>query len=359
MKQRLLAAVAAGVVAAGANGLLLWLYRSRDVWWKSWEHPAGDPWRWVPFIHSPFFTQYMRYFEAWSERTGTYEGELLMLVHVALVPVVAILAVLLAADGPAKGRWLALAALLIALTPTSFRPFEQYPLARLTSTAALLAILVYARRGGFVAWTAALLLTFAAVEFHLSMWFVVLPLVVLLGFACPDRRRGMGLIGLLTLLACWGTMQEGVFANSVADVLVEPGVRQRQIFDVPDWSNPTFEYLNPALLGALALFALPGVREREPRGLPVAVAVAIYAVVHVLLMQQGFALHRQAPEPHHYFELVDPMVIGVAVWALAAAAEAYPERAKWATAGGAALVVGHVVLNVQLGQALVAAAPLW
>lgn len=359
MKQRLTWAIPFALVAGGLNLALYRAYLAHHVWWKSWEHPAGEAWRWVPFIHSPFFTQYMRHFEAWSARTGTPEGELLMLAHAAMVPLVVLLAVGLAGDGPAKGRWLGLGALLIAVTPTSFRPFEQYPLAVVVSTAALAALLVYARRGGFGAWAVALGLAFAAAEFHLSMWFILLPLAVGLGFACPDRRRGMGFVALLSLLACWASMQPGIFANSVMDVLSEPGVRRREIFDVPDWNNPTLEYLNPMVLAALALFALPAVRRLEPRGLPVAIAMAVYTVVHVLLMQQGLALHAQAPEPHHYFELVDPMAIAVAVWALAAAHEAYPDKHRFVLAGAALVVGGHVFLNVRLGMNLVAAAPLW
>jgi len=359
VKQRLLWAIPFAAVAAGLNYALFRLYLGREIWWKSWEHSAGEAWRWVPFLHSPFFTQYMRRFEESAARSGTYEGELLMLAHVALVPLVVLLGVMLAGDGPARGRWIGLAAVLLAVTPTSFRPFEQYPLAVVLSTAALAAVLVYARRGGFVAWTLALLLALAAVEFHLSVWFVLLPLVVGLGFACPDRRRGMGFLGLLVLLACWASMQEGVFANSVLDVLNEPGVRRREIFDIPDWKHPTLEYLNPMLLAAVALFALPAVRRLEPRGLPVALALAVYTVVHVLLMQQGLALHRGAPEPHHYFELVDPMTIAVAVWALAAAYESYPERRKLVLGATALVVAGHVLVNVKLGIRLVEAAPLW
>ena len=169
----------------------------------------------------------------------------------------------------------------------------------------------------------------------------------------------MGFIGLLSLLACWASMQPGIFANSVIDVLMEPGVRRRQIFDVPDWNNPTLEYLNPMLLGAMALFLLPAVRKLEPRGLPVVCAMAVYTAVHVLLMQQGLALHRQAPEPHHYFELVDPMAIAVAVWALAAAYEAYPDKRKVVLVGAGLVLAAHVALNIRLGMNLVAAAPLW
>jgi hypothetical protein len=359
VKERLTWAIPFALLAGVLNLTLYRLHLAHDVWWKTWEHPAREPWTWVPFIHSPFFTQYMRGFEAWSERTGTYEGELLMLVHVGLVPLVVLLGVGLAADGPVKKRWIGFAAALLAVTPTAFRPFEQYPLAVVLTTAALTAVLVYARRGGPGMWAVALVLSFAAVEFHLSVWFVLLPLVVLLGFACPQRRRGLGTIGLLALLACWGTMQEGVFANSVLDVLTQPGVRRREIFDVPNWHNPTLEYLNPMLLGALALFALPPVRRLEPRGLPVAVALAIYVVVHGLLMQQGLALHRGAPEPHHYFELVDPMAIAVAVWALAAAYEAFPQRRRMVLGGAALVVLGHLALTVRLGLHLVPAAPLW
>ena len=104
------------LVAGGFDLLMFALYRRQEVWWKSWEHAAGADWHWVPFIHPPLFTQYMRAFERWSDRTGWYEGELLMVFGAAMTPLLVLLCARLCADGPVRGRWVGLAWALPAHT---------------------------------------------------------------------------------------------------------------------------------------------------------------------------------------------------------------------------------------------------
>lgn len=348
------------LLAGGLDLLLFALYRRQDIWWKSWEHSAGADWHWVPFIHPPLFTQYMRAFERWSDRTGWYEGELLMVAGAALTPLLVLLCARLCADGPGRGRQVGLACLLLAFSPAGLRPFEQYPLSCLLLTLALAALLLWWRRGGLVLWLVAFDLTLLTVEFHLSSWFILLPLLALLGWAGPTRRRGVAVlaIGALTLFLL-STQDLGLFGNTLEDVLEQPGVRSRGIFGERSWSNPTFEYANPLLYLSLLLWLVPAVRRSEPRGLPITVAVAVYVVVHVLLMQQGLAIHSQAPEPHHYFEMIDPLVTVCSIWALAAAWRAWPDGVghRLVTAGAVIVVVGQAGLLVWVIHKLVLAAP--
>ena len=348
---------------AGALDLLFFdLYRRQEVWWKSWEHAAGADWHWVPFIHPPLFTQYMRAFEGWSARTGWYEGELLMVLGAALTPLVVLLCARLCADGEGSGRWIGLGCLLLAVSPAGLRPFEQYPLACLLLTAALAALLLWVRRGGVIGWLAAFALTLCTVEFHLSSWFVLLPLLVLLWCVEPERRRGLAALtfGVLVLFLL-STQDLGLFGNTLADVFEQPGVRNRDIFSERSWSNPTLEFSNPLLYLPLLLWLAPSVRAREPRGLPITIAVAVYVIVHVLLMQQGLAIHAQAPEPHHYFEMIDPLVTAASVWALASAWLAWPGRAgrTGVVLVGAAAVAGQLGFLAHGVHKLVLAAPLF
>lgn len=350
------------LLAGGFDLLLFALYRRQEVWWKSWEHAAGADWHWVPFIHPPLFTQYMRAFERTSARTGWYEGELLMVVGAALTPLVVLLAVRLCADGSPRGRWLGLAGLLLAFSPAGLRPFEQYPLSCLLLTAALVALLLWWRRGGRVGWVVAFALTVLTVEFHLSSWFVLLPTLALLWWAGPERRRGVAAltIGALALFLL-STQDLGLFGNTLADVFEQPGVRNRDIFSDPSWRNPTFEYSNPLLYLPLLLWLVPSVRRSEPRGLPILAGVAVYVVVHLLLMQQGMAIHAQAPEPHHYFEMIDPLVTVCSIWALVVAWQTWKgERGRRLVGAAVALVVVGQGLFLALAlHKLVLAAPLF
>jgi len=350
------------LVAGGFDLLMFALYRRQEVWWKSWEHAAGADWHWVPFIHPPLFTQYMRAFERWSDRTGWYEGELLMVFGAAMTPLLVLLCARLCADGPVRGRWVGLACVLLAFSPAGLRPFEQYPLSCLLLTLSLAVLLLWWRRGGRGLWVAAFALTLLTVEFHLSSWFVLLPLAALLFVAGPERRRGVaGLaIGVLALFLL-STQDLGLFGNTLADVFEQPGVRNRDIFSERSWANPTLEFSNPLLYLPLLLWLVPAVRRSEPRGLPVAAAVALYVVVHVLLMQQGLAIHAQAPEPHHYFEMIDPLVTAVSIWALAVAWRTWPSgRGRWLVAAGlAAVVVGQGLFLARALHKLSLAAPLF
>jgi hypothetical protein len=357
----LIQALPLALLAGGIHLLFFFLYRHKDVWWKSWEHPAGASWHWVPFIHPPLFTEYMRAFERWSDRTGWPEGELLMLVAAALVVPVVLLCARLTHDGPGRGRWVALACGLLAISPAGLRPFEQYPLAVLLLTLSLVALLVWWRHGGSVLWLVVLGLTLLTVEFHLSSWFVLAPMAAMLWLARRERRRGVGVLMVVVLALFLASTQGWLQGNSLADVFEQPGVRARDIFSERSWRNPTFEFSNPLLYLPLLLWFVPSIRRVEPRGAAIAAGLAIYVVVHLLLMQQGLAIHAQAPEPHHYFEMIDPVATACSVWALAAAWQTWPEAKPRRAIGVVVglLVVSQLAVGAWAVHRLVQAAPLW
>ena len=58
----LVAGLPLGLLAAALDLRVYRQYVAGEVWWKSWEHDAGATWHWVPFIHPPLFTEYMRAF---------------------------------------------------------------------------------------------------------------------------------------------------------------------------------------------------------------------------------------------------------------------------------------------------------
>lgn len=294
-------------------------------------------WSWLQFIHPPLFNEYMAGMQRLSAgRTWPIDDLVNQLNALLAFPLV--LLVLVTTREAARGRWLGLVGVLALLSPSAYRPFEQYPVSTLALTGALTLSILWFRRGGWGLGAAALVALLGAVEFHLSSWFVVAPLLVAAAALFPDRRRGIAWGGLVLLGLFFVSTQPGIFTNSLMDVFDQDNVRNHSLFSLKDFSMLTFELSNPFLYLPLALWGLPAVRAQERRGLPVALALAAYVVAHLLLQGYGLALASAADEPHHYFQMVDPMVAAVSVWALAATAEAYPSRLRAVQVGAVALL---------------------
>jgi hypothetical protein len=317
--------------------LLVLAYRHQAVWWKTWEHTVHVRWSWLQFIHPPLFNEYMAAMQRLSADRSWPIDDLVNQLN-ALLAFPLVLLILATTRERARGRWLGLVGVLALLSPSAYRPFEQYPVSTLVLTGALALSILWFRRGGRVLGLTAFAALLGAVEFHLSSWFVVAPLLVAGAAMLPDRRRGIAWGGLLLLALFFVSTQPGIFTNSLMDVLEQDNVRNHSLFSLKDFSMLTFELSNPFLYLPLALWALPRVRAQERRGLPVALALVGYVAAHLFLQGYGLALASKADEPHHYFQMVDPIVAAITVWALAATADAYPERLRAVQMAGVALV---------------------
>lgn len=293
-------------VFAGAWGVLLALrYRSGGAKWKTWEHPVPGGWSWSGFIHPPFFSIHQETLERWARPLDLTAGELLAFV----APGLAVLVVLLTAwcvgrearqEASGSPAWAGLAAAFLAWSPTGLRPYEQYPASRFAVALAVALVLHYALRGGLLRALAAFVACALALQVHLSAWFVLGPLLVLLTVPLPKRRRGLGLVTLALLLTFWASIGPNpLYQNELLDVLQQPDVANKTIFTRPSFLNPTFELSNRWLFYPLVLWLVPGLRRIEPRGLPLAVATGLFVAVHLGLQRRGLVLHAQAPEPHH------------------------------------------------------------
>lgn len=303
------------------------LFRSGAVRWKAWEHPVPQPWSWSGFIHPPLYSEHQRLVERWASSLRLEPDELLAFIGAGMAPLVVLLAAWLVARREGSPAWAGYAALLMALSPTSLRPFEHYPAGRLVLAAALGATLYYVRWGGGWRLALAFAACLLATQVHLGSWFVLGPMLVFLLAPHPDRRRGLGLLTIGLLLAFWLLAQPGLlYENALVDVFDQPTVRSRSIFTHASFLNPTFEVSNRWLYLPLLLWLVPPIWREDARGLPLALATGCYVGVHLLLMRRGYALHWHAPEPHHYFELVEIAAAVGVTWLLAAAWRLWPDR---------------------------------
>ncbi len=309
---------ALGLIAAARTVGLALLRDEGVLHWIVWAHPLPAHRAWVPFIHSPAFSEYVYQIDALARRYELPPEHFVIWLMALLQPAI-VWAAYVAASGHGRRRRGMHAALLVTLAPTMLRPFEQYPLAILLVGAALAATAVYHRRGGPIAWAFALVLGFAATFFHLSVWFLLLPWWCLLARR-PERGRGFAVIALACLGGTWWTMQPGVFGEGLAYVLKEPSVASRDIFSPRGFVNLTLECANPALYLALLVGWLStrgDARTEEATGRPLAAAVACYVLVTAFLQYHGFAINTGGEYGwHHYFELTEVAAV-VAVLTMA------------------------------------------
>ena len=164
------------MVLSGVLSLrLLQAFEAGDAKWDVWRHRAGEFWSWTPFIHPPGYGEFLRAVQHLAESQGSSE----IAVALRLSGVLTALLVPLVAWGLSRelgaSGWVVGGAALVAISPSFLRPFENYPLAVLLTTVSILAMLEYAREGGFLRWVPVPLLVLASVELHLNCWFLLGP----------------------------------------------------------------------------------------------------------------------------------------------------------------------------------------
>jgi hypothetical protein len=284
---------------------------------------------WVPYIHPPLYAIFMNTLDALYSVTGVHPMDQVLLVTAGVQFVLTGLAAGLRRHIGRTGS--ALAAILITLTPSSMRPLEQYPVAALLVTLAVVGLLGATRasaesnRGLLVA---AALLAFATVEMSLLLWFPLGALFVHLLITRPLARR--------SLLIAAGVVTAAFLATTLLGFWeVLPDTRG----DTPDIQGMSIGWSNPALFAVLLGAAVPAVRRHSPAAAPVAVAVVGFAGTVLLLQKLQLADGAPYPESFRYFSMIDPLLALGAAAILRGAWLAVETRGRVAVAGVSLLLV--------------------
>ena len=319
-----------------------WMYVLGHFAGESYAHPAPGFWRWQPWIHPPVYGEYMRLLEWVSDRVWVGEELLAFWSGGFFAAVLTVLGAAWARREMGPG-WDVAAALLLAFAASNLRPFENYPPGRtLVFAGAWLLFVLHrsqvsrSRRFGTV------LLLWTAVELHLSSWFVLGPLWLLLAVTdgrWTDRARAhvrgigawLGLFALSTYPGLFRVLGEGPGEGRLGDGSVR-------------WSHVTLEFTDVFLFLPLLLWALPSVRRGRAPWVAASASVLVYTGITWWLMAHNLAIGGPKRASHHYFELVDPLLAMCALAALHAAwTETAGRRRRIVEGATVALVAAHVV----------------
>ena len=153
------------------------------------------------------------------------------------------------------------------------------------------------------------------VEMNLLCWFALGGLFLALLVQYPEHRLGLILCGLLLVSLFMATTYPGLYK-----ALGNRGTHSGEM------GGMTIGWSNPVLLGALALWAVPGVRRAQPVGAAVGAAVAWFTMVVLVLQKVQLADGQPYPYSYHYFAMVDPLMAIGSVWAVTAAIQASTSR---------------------------------
>ena len=321
-----LAFVAGGLLPA----ITTWAGLTGRVTWESWVHESAGHFDWTPFIHPPLYNEFLWLGERMGAMTGQRPAVLLALLNVLLAGAVAAAVGRVTARrcGP---RFATLAVALVALSACTMRPFEQYPVSRLLVVLAVLGCLELARDGAGRRWlaTGTFVCGFVAVEIHLNAWLVLGPLMAVLAWSNPTRRRPLLLLLGGLVLAFAATALRGL-----PQVLADGPMTDASWSAPLSWAATTTEWSNVLLLVPLAVWAVPSVRRRcSPRvGAALTAALLLHLLVVLGQMYAGLAIGGTRYSGHHYFELVDALMVLAAVWALSDVAER--RGGRWIVVGG-------------------------
>lgn len=306
---------AAFVAGAALPAVTTWAALTDRISWESWVHESAGHFDWTPFIHPPLYNEFLWLGELAGRLTGWRPAVLLALLNIVLAGIVA--AAVGRVTARRSGPWAAVAVVaLIALSTSAMRPFEQYPVSRLLVVLATLGCMAMAgeqARGRRGLAAATFVCALAATEMHLNAWLVLGPLLAVLAWSNPGRRRALlTLLGTL-LIAFGATASRGL-----------PQVLHDGPMNAGGWDPPlsmaavTFEWANVFLLLALVLWLVPSVRRRcSPRvGAALAVCLLLHLVVLSGQMYAGLAIGGRFGVHHHYYDLVDALMALAAVWAI-------------------------------------------
>ncbi len=322
-------------LAVAARQGTLWSQGVLDT--QPWFHPIPPRGAWIPFIHPPAYSEFMHWVSALSDRLWIGEGYLIYLSS-GLVSAALMVVFARTLGRRAGAAWALYGSLLLLLSPATLRPFEHYPLTKLTVTVSVLLALHWIRDARRAALVGAALLSLLSVMLHLSAWFVIGPALAAATVLAGDRRRPaalltVGLVATFLLLGFVGT-------TTLWDILESTGPAQnRSAEGVVSWSNLTYEWNNPWLWAPVLLWALPGVAFERRDGAALAFGMGSFAILTFVLMWQALVIAGGWVGSHHYFELIDGLACYAAALACAAA-----WRSTTSKMGRAALVLGMTLL---------------
>ncbi len=290
---------------------------------------------WSGGVHPPLYSVVLGVAE-WAAGPLSSEPELLLFLHGALANILHVVLI-----GLVAWRWLGprqgvAAAWLMAFGTEALRPFEHYPVSALATTLAALAALALARSGGRRRIAVAVVLGFLALWLHLSPWFLLGPLLVLLWLGVRDRRRDL-LVAAGVVLVLWlATTYPGLYRQ-----LAEGGPGGSQT------GTATVGWMNPFLFLPLILWVAPRMR-RSSSDAPVhgalVVSLVVYALVTFVLQLVQIADGQPYPSSLHYFALVEPLMVLSAVAALGIGWRSAAGRVQ----RGAVVLIGVVLIVTQL-----------
>lgn len=285
---------------------------------------------WSGGVHPPLYSVVLWLAEHGADPTGIAPERLLFL-HGVVANVL-----LVAVIGGVAWRWLGpapgvAAAWLMAFGTEGLRSFEHYPVSALATTTAALAALALARHGGRQRVGIAAVLGFLALWLHLSPWFLLGPLLVLLWLGAGPRRRDVFVAAAVVLVVWMATTWPGLYRQ-----LAEGGPGGSEA------GAATVGWLNPFLFLPLGLWLIPRIGRSAPdvrlHGALVG-ALLVYTLVTFGLQLAQIADGQPYPSSLHYFALVEPLMVLAAVAAV---------TSGWRSASGHAQRVVVVLIGLTL-----------
>jgi len=269
-----------------------------------WVHGPQPPWAWVPFIHPPLYSQFMNGIDAAAQQWLIRPHELVLIQGAVLQGGLLLLAAWWG-HRHLGARWSLLLLLLLACVPSQVRPFEQYPLTGVLLTLAALAWIRLASGGGRGAAPAAAAIALVTVELHLLCALLLTGLILCLLWRTPARRgplAGAALaLAVLFAVSTWPGLYEVLAQASDAED------------SLADRRGVSLGWTNPLLFLPLTLMFSSRLRSRAPNAVALSGGVLLFAAGVLVLQALGLAGGQPFPYSFHYFVLVDPLLVLVAV----------------------------------------------
>ena len=340
-------------VVSVAHGIHLgWGFLGGSLWGEPLLQYPDKHLVWSPYIHPPLYAEFLIVLWGLADHFDTDPQYYVYLYSAVVVGIVTVVAAawVRARHGLMAGLF---AALLMAASPNSLRPYEEYPAMKAVVLLVALLAVGYVVRGGTRRAAAVVVAGLFAAELHLSAWFVIGPMFASIFFFVPDRRRGIGIASVVIIGLFLVTTWPGLY-----DVLAD-GPDRPPGWITPPWSETiSVEWTNPWLFAALLPALHPAVRAASPGVGILAAGVLGFTAITLGLQIAGLAIGGgKGVEAHHYFELVDAVLIVAAAACLAGTRDAFSDRRLLVAACALALLVSQFQLFAAGREMLQSASP--
>ena len=272
-----------------------------------WVHGVQPDWAWVPFVHPPLYSGFMNAIDWYAGRVDQ-DPRTIILVQAAVIQACVVLVLAYVGRAWMSGRFATALLVLVTLLPSSVRPLEQYPMAKLLLLIAALAVVHFVYTGAKSAAAVAVFAGLAAVLMNLLIWFAIGGQLAALFLFMPHRRKGLAVVSIALIALFMSTTYPGLyealaFERDGAGAMAEVG-------------GLSVGWTNPFLLLPVALWLVPAVRRHDPIGAGLGYAGLGFTVVVLLMQHFKLAGGQPYPDSLHYFEIIDPILVLAAVAAL-------------------------------------------